>query len=129
MFSPYGRRDYDEDQIRSHQSLLHVLQRVGVDVLWRDNQSGCKGVCAGLKFESVARSSDPALCDGLRCLDEILLKDMPIKADADGGDKLIVLHMLGNHGPGYFQRYPSAFNRFLPACEKPDLGRRSREEL
>ncbi|MGY0619936.1 phosphoethanolamine transferase [Lysobacter sp. A378] len=129
MFSPYGRRDYDEEQIRAHQSLLHVLQRVGVDVLWRDNQSGCKGVCDGLKFESVAQSSDPAFCNGLRCLDEILLKDMPTKVDADGGDKLIVLHMLGNHGPSYFQRYPPEFKRFLPACEKPELGRCSREEI
>lgn len=129
MFSPYGRGDYDKDQIRSNQSLLHVLQRVGVDVLWRDNQSGCKGVCAGLKFESVAQSSDPALCDGMRCFDEILLKDLPTEGGAGGGDKLIVLHMLGNHGPSYFQRYPPAFKRFLPVCENPDLGRCSREEI
>src|SRR3546814_3500876 len=79
MFSPYGRRDYDEDRIRAHQSLLHVLQRTGVDVEWIDNQSGCKGVCDGLAFQSVARSSDAAICDGLRCLDEILLKDLDRK--------------------------------------------------
>src|SRR3546814_6467604 len=39
LFSPYGRHDYDEAQIRSHQSLLHVLQQAGVQVPWRDNQS------------------------------------------------------------------------------------------
>ncbi len=44
MFSSFGRRNYDEDKIRSHQSLLHVLERAGITTLWRDNQSGCKGV-------------------------------------------------------------------------------------
>jgi lipid A ethanolaminephosphotransferase len=44
MFSPYGRRDYDEGRIRDHQSLLHVLDHAGIATLWRDNQSGCKGV-------------------------------------------------------------------------------------
>src|SRR3546814_3509069 len=66
LFSPYGRHDYDEEKIRSHQSLLHVLQHAGVQVLWRDNQSGCKRVCDGLAFESVADATDPALCDGQR---------------------------------------------------------------
>ena len=129
MFSPYGRQHYDEDRIRSHESLLHVLQRAGVDVLWRDNQSGCKGVCDGLKFESVAASTDPGLCDGPRCFDEILLENLSTEADPGSGDKLIVLHMLGNHGPSYFQRYPSTFRRFLPACENAELGRCSREEI
>ena len=129
MFSPYGRHDYDEDRIRAHQSLLHVLQRVGVDVLWRDNQSGCKGVCRDLAFESVANAADPTLCDGLRCFDEILLKDLPTQADAGAGDKLVVLHMLGNHGPSYFQRYPPGFERFLPACETSELGHCPRGEI
>ena len=129
MFSPYGRHDYDEDRIRAHQSLLHVLQRVGVDVLWRDNQSGCKGVCRDLAFESVANAADPTLCDGLRCFDEILLKDLPTQADAGAGDKLVVLHMLGNHGPSYFQRYPPGFKRFLPACETSELGHCPRGEI
>lgn len=129
MFSPYGRREYDEQKIRAHQSLLHILQRVGVDVLWRDNQSGCKGVCEGLAFESMATSSDPELCTGARCFDGILLKDLPVHAGADGSDRIIVLHMQGNHGPSYFLRYPPAFKRFLPACEDPELGHCSRAEI
>ena len=129
MFSPYGRSDYDAGRIHAHQSVLHVLQRVGVDVLWRDNQSGCKGVCEGLAFEPVAPSSDPALCDGVRCLDEVLLKGVPTKPAAGSGDRLVVLHMVGNHGPSYFQRYPSTHARFLPACGNPDLGRCTREQI
>src|SRR5690606_5223558 len=116
MFSPWGRAKYDEARIRSHQSLLHVLQRLGVEVLWRDNQSGCKGVCAGLAFESTAADGDPVLCDRLRCLDEVLLKGLPPRAESRARDRVIVLHMLGNHGPSYFDRYPPEFETFVPTC-------------
>jgi Predicted membrane-associated, metal-dependent hydrolase len=57
------------------------------------------------------------------------LRDLPTRRVNDGGDRLIVLHMLGNHGPSYFQRYPAAFKRFQPACENPDLGSCSRTEI
>jgi hypothetical protein len=39
------------------------------------------------------------------------------------GDRLVVLHQLGNHGPNYFERYPDRFKRFMPSCENPDLGK------
>ena len=55
MFSPFGRRNYDEEKILTHESLLHVLARAGFQVQWRDNQSGCKGVCDGLPADA-ARS-------------------------------------------------------------------------
>ncbi len=41
LFAPVGRRAYDEARIRGSESLLHVLARAGVQVHWRDNQSGC----------------------------------------------------------------------------------------
>ncbi len=135
LFSPYGRRDYNEDRIRSHQSLLHVLDRAGVQTLWRDNQSGCKGVCAGLPFESLADATVPGLCNGTRCFDEILLHDidksMVPAVDADGRtpDRVIVLHQLGNHGPAYFQRYPASFRRFTPTCDSDELGKCTRAEI
>jgi lipid A ethanolaminephosphotransferase len=129
MFSPYGRHDYDAKKIRSHQSLLHVLQHAGVQVLWRDNQSGCKRVCDGLEFESMADATDPALCNGKRCFDEILLADLQARIRPDVRDRIVVLHMLGNHGPAYYQRYPPAFRRFTPTCDTEQLGNCSRQEI
>ncbi|SEM46218.1 lipid A ethanolaminephosphotransferase [Pseudoxanthomonas sp. GM95] len=132
MFSPWGRHDYDEKKIRAHQSLLHVLDHAGVGVVWRDNQAGCKGVCEGLPLQSVTDSKDPELCNGERCWDGILLKDLDgalAMAKTKGGDKVLILHMLGNHGPSYFDRYPPQFARFTPACQVPDLGSCSREEI
>ena len=129
MFSPWGRHDYDEARIRSHQSLLHVLEHAGIATLWRDNQSGCKGVCEGLAAESLVDANDPSLCASGRCLDEILLTGLPERVRARPGDRVVVLHQLGNHGPSYFERYPPAFRRYTPTCDSADLGHCSREQI
>ncbi|HHW4680162.1 MAG TPA: phosphoethanolamine transferase [Xylella taiwanensis] len=129
MFSPYGRHNYDERKIRSHQSLLHVLERVGISTLWRDNQSGCKGVCDGLELQQLDDAKDPTLCSGGRCMDEILLQDLASQVRTKQGDQVVVLHQLGSHGPSYFQRYPAVFRRFGPTCETPNLGSCSREQI
>jgi len=42
---------------------------------------------------------------------------------------LLVLHMLGSHGPSYFRRYPPAFEKFKPACQQDDLARCSQPEI
>jgi lipid A ethanolaminephosphotransferase len=122
MFAPVGRRDHDEARIRGQQSLLHVLARAGVAVHWRDNQSGCKGVCEGLPGDTVASQRVPALCpEGERCLDEGLIHDLDARLDAASGTQLWVFHMLGNHGPSYFRRYPPRHAQFLPDCRSDDL--------
>ncbi len=129
MFSPFGRHDYDEGKIREHQSLLHVLDRAGIDVLWRDNQSGCKGVCDGLQTQRLDGMNLPGLCQRGRCYDEILLDNLEPQLRIRPRDRIVVLHPLGNHGPAYFERYPPRFRHFTPACEDPDLGRCSRDAI
>ena len=139
MFAPVGRRDYDEARIRGSQSLLHVLARAGVAVHWRDNQSGCKGVCDGLPQDEVGSLHLPGLCRDGRCLDEGLLHGLderlaataaaPRRGGEPAATQLLVLHMLGNHGPSYFRRYPPAFARFQPACMSDDLQHCSQQEI
>lgn len=129
MFSPYGRRNYNEKEIRSHQSLLHVLDHAGVTTLWRDNQSGCKGVCDGLPIQALADSKDADLCHGNRCLDEVLIKDLRAQLSPSKGDQVVVLHQLGNHGPSYFERYPPRFKRFTPTCDNAELGQCDRQGI
>lgn len=123
MLSLYGRRQYDKEKIRDSESVLHVLNRVGVAVNWRDNQSGCKGTCSGLPFIDLSSTNDPEICSGPRCYDAVLLKDLKKEIDTAKGDVLIVLHMLGSHGPAYHQRYPENFRKFTPTCDTTDLSR------
>lgn len=129
MFSPFGRRNYNEEKILTHESLLHVLARAGFQVLWRDNQSGCKGVCAGLPVEQLDHAPVPALCADGQCLDEILLKGLDGVARDAKGNLFVVMHQMGSHGPAYFRRYPAAFKRFTPACENEDLRHCSAAEI
>ena len=132
MFAPVGRRDYDEARIRGSESLLHVVARAGVAVHWRDNQSGCKGVCDGLPQDDVSAINLAGICSQGRCLDEGLLSGLDERLrqlKTGSGTQLLVLHMLGNHGPSYAKRYPPAFARFTPACQYDDLQKCSQQEI
>jgi lipid A ethanolaminephosphotransferase len=132
MFSPQGRRHYNERAIRGSESLLHVLSRAGFQVVWLDNQSGCKGVCSGLEQQRLHKTTDPELCDKTRCLDEILLQGARALTDNPENRKdnlVLVLHQLGNHGPAYHKRYPEPFRRFTPTCDTKDLRQCSQEEI
>jgi lipid A ethanolaminephosphotransferase len=138
MFSPWGRADYDEDRIRGAEGLLHVLVRAGYAATWYENQSGCKGVCEGAGIRSVKLDGRfaPAFCRGEECDDRILvdallreLDTQPAAAGDPARDRVIVLHMMGNHGPAYYRRYPEAFRRFTPDCQTAELRECSREEV
>ena len=129
MFSPFGRAHYDEDRIAHTQSLLNVLDHAGIGVLWRDNQTGCKGVCEGLPFQSFEHANDPQACTAEGCLDEVMLHGLADEIARRPGDQVIVLHQLGSHGPSYSKRYPARLRRFTPTCETADLGDCTREQI
>jgi lipid A ethanolaminephosphotransferase len=131
MFSPYGRANYDERRIHNSEGLLDVLTRAGYQVKWLDNQSGCKGVCKGrgVEYEKLAPSLAPDLCSGGECRDEILVRRLADELPQVTRNTVFVLHMMGNHGPAYFRRYPAAFRRFLPDCPTAELRECTREEV
>ena len=131
MFSPYGREHYDEHRIRNSESLLNVLARAGYAVKWLDNQSGCKGVCKGpgIEYEKLGAATAPQLCQDGECKDEILVRRLEAELPEVAVNSVFVLHMMGNHGPAYFRRYPREFRRFLPECATAELRDCSREAI
>jgi len=131
MFSRVGRADYDVRAIRHTEGLLDVLHHAGDEVTWIDNQSGCKGVCQGkgIRFRRIPVNADPRLCSDGECHDEILAKYLDAELAKVSGDTVFVLHMMGNHGPAYYRRYPRAFRLFTPDCETDELRECSREEV
>jgi lipid A ethanolaminephosphotransferase len=131
MFSALGREDYDERRIRNSEGLLDVLAHAGYTVKWIDNQSGCKGVCAGSGVE-VSRPdvrTAPDLCAGDECYDGVLVQRLQSELESIRGDTVIALHMMGNHGPAYFKRYPPQFRRFMPDCRTAQLRDCTREQV
>ena len=131
MFSQWGREDYDERRIRNSEGLLDVLERAGYTVKWIDNQSGCKGVCkgAGIEYLKIDPESYPDLCTSDECHDGVLVRQLQAELTRVARDTVFVLHMMGNHGPTYFARYPKEFRRFTPDCETAELRNCSREEV
>ncbi|HEY0975574.1 MAG TPA: phosphoethanolamine--lipid A transferase [Solimonas sp.] len=129
LFSALGRSDFSRAKARAQENLLDVLQRVGVDVKWRDNDSGCQGVCARMGMESLERATDPALCTDGECLDGILLRDLDRLYPPAGAARLLVLHQKGSHGPAYFKRYPERARRFQPDCRDENVQRCSHQQV
>ncbi|MBO3275470.1 phosphoethanolamine transferase [Pseudomonas schmalbachii] len=129
MFSDLTRAHYSDGKAKHQEGLLDVLKRAGFAVLWRDNQSGCKGTCDRVDFEELTHSRDPAFCASGECHDEVLLKDLQTFIDGIDRDTVLVLHQMGSHGPAYFKRYPPAFEKFTPVCRSSDLSACSRESI
>lgn len=131
LFSQWGRADYDERRIRNAEGLLDVLARAGYAVKWLDNQSGCKGVCrgAGVSYEKLDAKLAPDLCQGDECYDGILVRRLQAELADVRQDSVFVLHMMGNHGPAYFRRYPPEFRRFTPDCATAELRDCTRDQV
>ena len=116
MFSRLGRSNYGHDRALAQENLLDVLQRAGVGVLWRDNNSDSFGVASRVPYEDLRNLGLPGLCEGHRCRDEVLLRGLDELLATTTTDRLVVLHMHGSHGPSYYRRYPPEFRRFQPEC-------------
>ncbi|KPH00076.1 MULTISPECIES: phosphoethanolamine transferase [unclassified Pseudomonas] len=129
MFSNMGRKDYDASKAKNEEGLLDVLKRAGIDVIWRDNQSGCKGTCDRVTVQDVSNLKDPTLCANSECRDEILLQGLQSFIDHLDKDTVLVLHQMGSHGPEYFKRYPKEYEHFTPVCESNALNNCSRESI
>jgi lipid A ethanolaminephosphotransferase len=128
MFSTFDRKTFDRDNAYNQENVLDVLARNGVNVLWRDNNSGSKGVADRVAFEDFTSPDINPVCDP-ECRDVGMLAGLQEYVDAQDGDILIVLHQMGNHGPAYFKRYPKAFERFTPACHSIELSRCNQDEI
>lgn len=129
MFSALGRAHYDSDEARRSDNVLDILQRSGVRVLWRDNNSDSKGVADRVRYENFRSRERNPVCDP-ECRDVGMLDglDQFIRDNA-GHDILIVLHSMGSHGPEYYKRYPAAFEKFGPVCRTGELQRCSKAEI
>ncbi len=130
MFSSLEKEHYNKQEAANQQNLLDIAKQADVDVLWIDNNSGCKGVCKRVATINTNKDKANKLCDGDYCFDEVLL--MPLQHKLDNlthQTTLIVLHLIGSHGPTYYRRYPTKFAKFLPDCQQSDIQNCSHEQL
>ena len=138
MFSPLGKQGF-EARKDDTENLLDVVQAAGMNVLWLDNQSGCKGVCDRVPHAVAADALTPearsTLCDSDgECRDTALLFQLSQRLNALAPAQrergmLLVMHQMGSHGPAYAKRSSAAAKRFLPECRTQVLADCSHAEL
>lgn len=129
MFSALGMKDFDLGKATRSENALDVLARLGVEVIWRDNNSDSKGVAVRLNYQDYKDPKVNTVCDD-ECRDMGLLVGLDDFVQSKAGkDVLIVLHQMGNHGPAYYKRYPAEFEKFKPVCKTNELSKCTPEEL
>lgn len=120
LFSHLPRTEFKVDEAGNYKNLLDSLVQAGFDVQWRDNNSGCKGVCARVPSVDYSRKSG---------FDAAMLDDLPETLRKIERDTVIVFHQQGSHGPFYSERYPKEFEKFQPACRSNQLQHCSEQEI
>ncbi len=133
MFSHLGKEAFEDSKAR-YESLLDVLQRAGLAVLWLDNQSGCKGVCDRVSNVNTVKANLPEHCSSGECHDLVMLHELDARIAALPAAQrakgvVVVLHQMGSHGPAYFKRVPDAFKKFQPECLTNNLSECTREQI
>ena len=121
MFSPLGRDQFSRSKAANSENLLDILQRTGVKVVWRDNNSGSKGVAERVTYEDFSKRKDAQFCSDNNCYDEVLLDGLDDLIRNSQGDMLIVLHIKGSHGPSYYKRSPADLKVFTPECTQDNV--------
>jgi lipid A ethanolaminephosphotransferase len=139
MFSHLGREGH-EARTAEYENLLDVLTRAGYHVMWIDNQSGCKGLCDRIPSVRTSQLSlNTSECSQGECMDAVLLpvlKEQLAKrhaaAPADRqptAGTVVVLHLMGSHGPAYFKRSRAPHKPFQPECTSVVLSDCSNQEI
>ena len=133
MFSGMPRKEYEERLASHREGLLDIAQRVGYQVTWIDNNSGCKGTCDRVNQFKIPEPLQQKWCKDKECFDDILIDSFKaylatIPQD-DNRPRLIVLHQMGSHGPAYYKRVPAQFKVFKPTCDTNAIQGCSRDAL
>lgn len=129
MFSNMPRQNYDEELAHHQEGLLDIIQRAGIQVLWNENDGGCKGACDRVPHQDVTSLNLPGLCIDGECQDEALFHQLEDYINNLQHDGVIVLHTIGSHGPTYYNRYPAAFRKFTPTCDTSQIQTCTQEQL
>jgi len=129
IFSNLDRSDFSREKAGHTENLLDVLQRVGVKVVWLDNNSSSKGVADRVLQKDYLDQEDSELCPNGECYDEIMLKGLASEITGSDQDLLVVLHINGSHGPSYYKRTPPAYKVFLPECSIDNVQDCSQQEI
>ena len=130
MFSELGRAGFSAEKAKARNNLVDIVGKAGFEVQWFGNNTNCKGVCRSVPEIRAVREEYPQLCVGdSPCMDGAIFDLFGKSLARLSGRRLVVLHLLGSHGPGYHLRYPPQFEQFTPACRETDFSKCQVEDI
>lgn len=125
MFSSLKRSNYSLGRAANQDNVIDIIDRAGIASLWVENDGGDKDVAKSITKIDIDVSNNK-FCDGSTCQDLIFPANLDnylnqLNKTAPNKNKLIVMHIIGSHGPTYYKRYPQDKTLFSPACERSDI--------
>ncbi len=129
MFSLYPKSEYRREMNKQYENIADIIQRVGFDVTWRNNNSGCKDVCSNLKNDPITKNNSLEFYHKGYIYDEALIQDLKKRISLKKTDQVIFLHMMGSHGPAYYKRVPEQFKLIQPSCESSNFSDCTQQEI
>jgi lipid A ethanolaminephosphotransferase len=142
---------FSQKKARYQQNAMDIINEAGVNTLWLENNSSCKNVCERIRrIDIITEKKDTDDNILVKIVDGLLInKNKPLQEidkkislgrssnnkhykDFQASNKkrsLIVLHVMGSHGPKYYKRYPAEFDQFQPSCKSNNPQECSQEEL
>jgi lipid A ethanolaminephosphotransferase len=128
LFSPLTQADYARDAFLAQENLLDVLARAGFAVRWVDNNTGDQRIASRTGWDMVDATLAPEAC-AVECTDEAFLPVIEAALADITRNTVLVLHMIGNHGPAYHLRYPRGRATFAPDCTSAEFARCTLPEI
>jgi len=128
MFSLQTQATYARDRFLAQENLLDVLVRAGFVVRWIDNNTGDQQIAARTGWDRVDPALDPAAC-AVECTDAVFLPLIEQTLANLERNTVLVLHMIGSHGPAYHLRYPPERAAFTPDCQSREFARCTVDEI
>ncbi|MCW4628322.1 MULTISPECIES: phosphoethanolamine transferase [Marinomonas] len=129
IFSALSREEYKESIAKHQDNAIDILKRAGVSLLWKENDSGDKGVADNITKTTLNREEINEFCNGNSCYDMALLENLDSDIKSMKGNRVIFIHLMGSHGPNYFKRYPDNQKKFAPDCQRNDVENCSSESI
>ncbi|OLQ81395.1 phosphoethanolamine transferase [Photobacterium proteolyticum] len=129
MYSAMPQSSYDKQRANNQDNFLDIMQRAGISLLWKENDGGDKDVAKRIPLLEIQRNVKNEFCNGSTCYDMALLESFDNDISAMKGNRMLTLHLIGSHGPTYYQRYPEDKRFFMPDCPRSDIENCSREEI
>lgn len=116
MFSRLSQADYSRAAFLAEENLLDVLGHAGLAVEWHDNNTGDQRIATRTGWAQVDATLAPDACK-VECTDEAFLPLIADRLATITENTVLVLHMIGSHGPAYHLRYAPERAVFQPECQ------------